>query len=82
MNNYAYYDSGTAQRVFPCRCGVTHTGERAVEEYAQHNCLHEGPLLCSHFPEQEGPHGEHCLQLICGDCGKVFSVQGLVDQAP
>ena len=37
----------------PCRCGETHTGEYALEQYRHHECLHgqwvhvgQGQIIC------------------------------------
>ena len=64
------YENG--ERVFPCRCGLTHRGNYALEDYMHHDCLHETDLLDMNrlggVPEQDWPH------LICRECGKTWLV--------
>ena len=55
-------DSGTLERVYPCRCGETHTGEYAIYDWGHHNCFHDSPLVVIDAPDY----------LMCPDCGKVF----------
>jgi hypothetical protein len=31
--------------VYPCRCGVEHTGDYAIETQMRHECLHDCALL-------------------------------------
>ena len=64
---YVYAEDGS--RVFPCRCGVTHSGLYAEEDWNHHNCLHAGPL------DAIGPG-----QVTCMDCGAtwVLRAQGIV----
>lgn len=50
--------------VFPCRCGQTHGGDYAFEDWAHHNCFHEAPL---------NPLAE-TGDLLCPECGEVFNV--------
>ena len=61
------------ERVYPCRCGQTHAGQWAFEEWAHHNCYHEGEWCV--FPLGDGLH-----QLICVDCGKTAC--GYEESAP
>lgn len=51
------------ERVYPCRCGETHRGPRAAEDYYMHTCDHEEVLAM----RQEAPDR---LWGLCGACGK------------
>jgi len=61
-NNPEQYFDVAGYRVYPCRCGVTHSGIFAAEDYAHHNCLHDTVLLVA------------TEQAICQDCGASFKV--------
>lgn len=52
-----YFEAG--QEVYPCRCGETHRGDYAVEDFLHHNCYHDEFLRIG-----DG-------QVVCTDCGKV-----------
>ena len=54
------------QQVYPCRCGETHRGEYAMEDFAHHNCLHEEKLL------DWSDHGGGERGLLCPQCGQGF----------
>ena len=60
--NYTLHFDG-AERVYPCRCGQTHCGDYAFEDWNHHDCFHESELilLCDE-------------QAICGECGKSFLI--------
>ena len=62
-----YQEDGT--QVFPCRCGSTHRGDYAMEDWAHHNCFH-GPLLLM----SDHGHDELKNQLLCVQCGEVFEM--------
>mgnify|MGYP001572363894 CR=1 FL=1 len=47
------------EEVFPCRCGKTHQGFHAQEDWAMHECLHDDDLLLF------DPAG-----VICPQCGQ------------
>lgn len=53
------------QEVFPCRCGVTHKGDYAFEDWNHHNCFHHGPLWV-----EEGED-----EAMCSQCGEVFDLK-------
>ena len=54
------YHNAYGERVYPCRCGVTHSGDYAAEDYGHHNCIHHTVLLVA------------AEQAICRDCGANF----------
>lgn len=59
-NSQTYYFEDI-ERVYPCRCGVTHRGDYAVYDYGHHNCFHpEWMFLDSEIPRV----------LICVHCGE------------
>ena len=64
-----FFNVGDGSRVFPCRCGITHSGVYAEEDWRHHNCLHAGPL------DVIDPG-----QGTCMDCGAtwVLRTQGIV----
>lgn len=49
----------------PCRCGVDHRGDYAVEDWIAHNCFHDEPLLLTADKEL----------LICSQCGQTFGLE-------
>jgi len=51
------------ERVYPCRCGQTHRGDYAREDYNHDNCLHRGKLW---------KIGKH--QVVCSQCGASWRV--------
>lgn len=53
------------ERVFPCRCGVTHRGQYAFEDWMHHECLHDATLVPVAGPDI----------FMCPDCGRVFQVE-------
>jgi len=53
----SYFENG--ERVYPCRCGETHRGDYACEDWNHHNCFHDTPLLLIADD-----------QAVCGECGK------------
>ena len=69
MNTTAWYEvaltEGTCERVYPCRCGGSHRGEYAVEDWNHHNCFHEAPLWAV-----DAARGDY----ICADCGNDFKL--------
>lgn len=64
-NQTIYVD--TSGQYYPCWCGMIHRGEYAANDWAQHQCLHNGLLARLTDPDTS--------QLICVGCGKVFSVE-------
>ena len=62
MTKTLEHANGVTVQVFPCRCGETHRGEYAAEDYAHHNCFH-GPLMV-----------RLDNQAICVLCGAVFEL--------
>ena len=52
------------ERVYPCRCGVTHRGPYAAFDYGHHNCFHDKPLLV--LPD---------IDPMCPDCGETFLLE-------
>ena len=61
------------ERLYPCRCGETHSGQYAYEEWLHHNCYHDGEWVIF-------PLGKDMHQLICISCGK--SALGVMEQLP
>jgi hypothetical protein len=65
---YTHYFEGT-QKVFPCRCGQTHRGDYAEEDYTHHTCFHTSALfklpLIDGVPEQ----------VVCMECGNLWDVE-------
>jgi hypothetical protein len=61
-----HYDE-QGREVFPCRCGVTHTGDYALYDWLHHNCFHDQPLI-------NISHDEHGIDgyYMCPACGKTF----------
>ena len=55
---------------YMCRCGVTHFGPYAYEDWRHHECLHSVPLMLLEVP----------IQVLCPDCGNVWMV--LEDESP
>ena len=66
----AVYENGV--RVFPCRCGRTHAGMYAAEEFAHHNCFHASPLSWLVGPADTPKQVDWAL--VCPDCGEVFEI--------
>ena len=56
------------ERVYPCRCGKTHRGDWAQEDFAHHNCLHEDSLMGL-------PVNAQWIQAICTLCGMSWGVK-------
>lgn len=56
--NYTYHFEG-AEQVFPCRCGETHRGDDAQENWNRHNCEH-------------GPMSQVRDQMMCLSCRAMF----------
>jgi len=54
------YENG--ERVWPCRCGKTHRGAYAQEDWAMHQCLHQADLMVSELSDGN-------YQVLCPDCG-------------
>ena len=50
---------------WPCWCGE-HRGQYGIEDWLQHHCSHDAPLLGI---------DKDINQLICVECGKVFSIE-------
>ena len=68
------------KRVYPCRCGQTHSGDYGVYDWGHHNCFHNSPL---HEIDPENVPG----YLMCPACGKTFWIEQAAtttgeDQAP
>ncbi len=63
--NYTTFFNEQGEQVFPCRCGETHEGFYACEDYLRHECLHKTDLIDM----------EHGL-VICMDCGNTWRVKG------
>ena len=59
--NYTMHLDENGVQVFPCRCGETHTGNYACEDYLQHECLHQTDLV-------DIGHG----MFLCPDCGNTW----------
>ena len=55
---------GPGLEEYPCRCGQTHTGSYAYEDWRHHNCFHEGPIWV--IEDELG---------ICSVCGKSFTLE-------
>lgn len=58
-----YFEDG--KRVYPCRCGETHRGAYACEDWNHHNCFHDASplvLVAEDMPDY----------LMCMDCGQTF----------
>lgn len=73
--SYPYSAAGTSSdtryiedghEVFPCRCGKTHRGEYAFEDWNHHTCFH------GHFWAFQLNDGDGTLYLFCSDCGAAF----------
>ena len=61
-----YFDEN-GKEVYPCRCGKTHRGDYAFEDWNHHNCFH-GPILVF----LDIPGGE---MAVCGECGASWQVK-------
>lgn len=59
-----YLEDGV--RVFPCRCGETHRGDYAHEEWDHHNCIHRGEMCV--IPLEPIGDGTDA-QVMCMECG-------------
>lgn len=55
-------------QVYPCRCGVTHVGDYAPEDFNHHNCLHPGPLIM--FADLSDI-------IMCDECGEIWNIKML-----
>ena len=55
---------------YPCRCGETHTGPYAIQDYTHHNCLHDGPLV--YYLREVEPESN---DVMCPACGKTWQVE-------
>lgn len=62
-----YHVEGGA-RVYPCRCGKTHRGTYAFEDWNHHNCLHDASL--THIPLDDDGGGD----VMCPLCGASWEV--------
>ena len=56
--------NGKTEMTYPCRCGQTHRGEYAAEDYAHHNCFHQAPLV----------RIEETGDVVCPQCGNSWRV--------
>jgi hypothetical protein len=65
MSDTIYIENG--RRVYPCRCGQTHRGDYAAEDWNHHNCFHTARL----WPVSEELDPGH---LICSACGMSFRI--------
>ena len=67
MHHYLDFEvlDGKPQQVYPCRCGETHRGQYAAEDWAHHNCFHDDELLVDAGDDQA----------MCSLCGNVFSLK-------
>ena len=54
---------------YRCRCGVTHFGAYAYEDWRHHSCLHAATLLLTAVPGEDGP-----MQALCSDCGNAWTL--------
>lgn len=67
MSETIHVENG--ERVYPCRCGETHSGQYAEYDYGHHNCLHDATLL---FVDSDDPaEGD----VMCPQCGNVWGVR-------
>lgn len=60
----------TIEKVYPCRCGVTHSGDYAIETFNHHNCFH-GPF----WKMDKTPSPDGTEQIICSGCGEIFELE-------
>jgi len=67
ITSYFEVQEGETEQVFPCRCGGTHRGEYAIEDWLHHNCFHKELTML--LPILEGSK-----QAICIDCGEIFDI--------
>ncbi|HAR46097.1 MAG TPA: hypothetical protein DCS05_07985 [Nitrospiraceae bacterium] len=63
--------SGETRKIYPCRCGETHSGEYAEELWNHHNCYHTASPLFLSKPAGEGEMG----LLMCMECGETFDFE-------
>lgn len=63
LNFLVNLEIGKTEKVYPCRCGLTHTGEYGLFDYNHHNCFHESGIT---LIEND--------QALCVDCGKSFII--------
>jgi len=61
-NQTFYFEDG--RQVYHCRCGETHRGDYAAEDWNHHNCFHEDSL--SKIADD---------QCMCIDCGLTFTIE-------
>ena len=60
------------ERVYPCRCGETHSGQYAAEDFAHHNCAHDATLVC--LSDQSALDvGDY--DVMCPMCGAMWNVR-------
>ena len=57
-------EGSTLLQIYQCRCGETHRGEYAAEDWAHHNCFHGEGLSVD---------AGDC-EAICPLCGEVFKL--------
>ena len=67
MTHLFKVNNSKAIEVFPCRCGMVHSGDYAKEDFAHHNCFH-GPLSLMDKPSDSE------IQAMCLLCGEVFEI--------
>lgn len=68
MSLTIYFDhvNGKSETVYPCRCGQTHRGDYAFEDWNHHECLHQATLvLC-----EEG-------FVLCPLCGNAWDIRNI-----
>jgi hypothetical protein len=68
------YQIENGERVFPCRCGQTHRGQYAQQDYNQHNCFHDGPIIwLEDYEDKAATMRIKEWDFMCLDCGKQFT---------
>lgn len=74
VNETIHIENG--ERVYPCRCGITHRGDYGFVDWSHHNCFHRGPLLDLGAMCGEDMNDTPVRSwLICGACGQTFNVE-------
>lgn len=61
------FDSRTMKIGYPCRCGIDHSGDYALEDRNHHECFHDATLVYL-------PAGSDAPQVICPICGMSWRV--------
>ena len=68
ITSYFKVQEGETEQVFPCRCGGTHRGGYALEDWLHHNCFHKELITLP------GIDDEGIMTALCIDCGEVFDI--------